>query len=287
MPVAKLSGMLLRPEAGTIISIFYYFDLFICIFQLQSGQLRSTLLVSVHPDKLWVYLFHYHTGHRQCFKYQLTRDLVFWLISRVQTDFSAGIVIIAACLCRWPFFQLHFLHLQFLLVQILCKDMFFNVLLGNVVCGCVCVLYTRHTFAIQDWLLLFQCCIFLGVFLWRCEMIISALTVPSRHHQGSHCMHLWPSIFAFKEKFHFQWERHWCVTPIPMTHASGIMYFNLMIISFYASIHPPIFLQHVSHKKYTLKVVLHEPKDLNAIIKWKNNSISLTITFNLLTFRFI
>lgn len=37
------------------------------------------------------------------------------------------------------FFQLHFLHLQFLLVQILCKDMFFNVLLGNVVCVCVCV----------------------------------------------------------------------------------------------------------------------------------------------------
>lgn len=144
MPVAKLSGMLLRPEAGTIISIFYYFDLFICIFQLQSGQLRSTLLVSVHPDKLWVYLFHYHTGHRQCFKYQLTRDLVFWLISRVQTDFSAGIVIIAACLCRWPFFQLHFLHLQFLLVQILCKDMFFNVLLGNVVCGCVCAVYQTH-----------------------------------------------------------------------------------------------------------------------------------------------
>ncbi len=60
VPVAKLSGMLLRPEAGTIISIFYYFYLFICIFQLQSGQLRSTLLVSVHPDKLWVYLFLSH-----------------------------------------------------------------------------------------------------------------------------------------------------------------------------------------------------------------------------------
>ncbi len=182
VPVAKLSGMLLRPEAGTIISIFYYFYLFICIFQLQSGQLRSTLLVSVHPDKLWVYLFHYHTGHRQCFKYRLTRDLVCWLISRVQTDFSAGIVIIAACLCVWPFFQLHFLHLQFLLVQILCKDMFFNVLLGNVVCGCVCELCTRHTFAIQVWMQLFQCCIFLGVFLWRCEMIISALTDTIKAH---------------------------------------------------------------------------------------------------------
>lgn len=62
MPVAKLSGMLLRPEAGTIISIFYYFYLFICIFQLQSGQVRSSLPVSVQPDKtLSIYLVHTDT----------------------------------------------------------------------------------------------------------------------------------------------------------------------------------------------------------------------------------
>lgn len=171
--------------------------------------MRSNLPVSVHPDKLWVYLVHYHTGHRQCFKYWLTRDFVCWLISQKQTGFSASIVIIAAGLCRWPFFSCIFCICSCYWCKFYARPCFLMSCLVMLFVD-VCVLYTRHAFAIQDWLLLFQCCIFVGVFLWRCEMIISALTVLSRHHQGSHCMHLWPSIFPFKEKFHFQRERHWC-----------------------------------------------------------------------------
>lgn len=187
VPVAKLSRMLLRPEAGTIVSIFYYFYLFIFF----NPRLDDCEVCAYTDETRSIAARNWSTG-QACLNPD-SRETQCWLISWERRLFSGRYCHRGSRFIPLTFFPLYFLYLQFLLVQILCKGMFFNVLLGNVVCvfACARALPTSRAFAIHDcWFS--QFCISLGVGLSRRDdNFCTVATVPPRCHWG--LQNIWPS----------------------------------------------------------------------------------------------